>query len=101
MKWLALLFLSAACFAQVQANVVVVGNPAHPMQFQTSPSIQTSINQAGPDGMVWIPANYTGGDCKPVSSCNPGNLLVFDLRNGSFAPSSISGVGTGTVTSVN
>jgi hypothetical protein len=92
MKWLAFLFLTAVCFGQ-NAPIVVVGNQGQPpLQFATpQPSILQAIQKAGPYGQVWIPASYTGGDCNPVSTCNPGSLMILDFRNGTFTPSASGG----------
>lgn len=82
---LAVLLLGAVSFGQsADDNIVVVGNQSQPVQWTHQNSIQAAIQRAGPKGVVWIPATYAGTDCNPVSSCDPGNTLVIDLRGSLF-----------------
>lgn len=67
-------------------NIVVVGDQAQPVQWVHQSSIQVAIVSAGPTGAVWIPNTYTGTDCNPIATCNPGTTLVIDLRGGAFKP---------------
>jgi len=93
------LMLAGACFAQGQqpANWFFPGNPSQPITMVTEGvGIAKAISDAGPFGVVWIPASYQGSDCVPVSSCNGGGQLVIDLRNGKFAPSNLANIATGT-----
>lgn len=94
---LAILALAAGvCFGQAASdNSVVVGNIAQPVAWIHSSTIQTAILKAGPTGTVWIPGNYTGTDCAPISSCSPGSTLVIDLRGGTFQTvPAIGGIGS-------
>lgn len=85
------LVLCAVSFAQdpSNANVIIVGNPAQPVQPTHWKAIQDAINRAGPLGFVVIPADYPAGE--PIS--NPNNTLILDLRSGSFG---FRGGGSGT-----
>lgn len=92
--FLAVLALLASAMGQAASdNIVVVGNQAQPVQWIHQPSIQLAILKAGPTGTVWIPGNYTGNDCNPISSCSPGTTLVIDLRGGLFQTTPSSGGG--------
>lgn len=80
--------LGSVCFAQITKpssdNMIVVGNGSQAVQWLHRADIQASILAAGPQGVVWIPPTYEGTDCNPISSCNPGSVLVIDLRGGMF-----------------
>ena len=90
-------FLASLCFGQsADDNIVVVGNQAQPVQWTHQNSIQNALLHAGQNGVVWIPPNYKGTDCNPISVCNPGNTVVIDLRGGMFQTyPAISGSGSG------
>jgi hypothetical protein len=78
-------FLASFCFGQsADDNIVVVGNQAQPVQWTHQNSIQNALLKAGPYGVIWIPPNYKGTDCNPISSCSPSTALVIDLRGGVF-----------------
>lgn len=83
---LCVLLLSATTYlcgqAQEQASdhIVVVGNPAQPVMWNHRATIQQAITHAQPYGNVVIPADYQGTDCNPISSCNPGNVVIIDWR---------------------
>lgn len=84
-----LLMVAGVCFGQqlqqrADDNIVVVGNQALPVQWTHQGTIQGAIKQAGPKGVVMIPATYAGTDCTPLSVCNPGTTLLIDLRGGVF-----------------
>lgn len=84
-----LLMVAGVCFGQqlqqrADDNIVVVGNQALPVQWTHQGTIQGAIKQAGPKGVVMIPATYAGTDCNPLSVCNPGTTLLIDLRGGVF-----------------
>lgn len=90
--WVLLTFAGVCLGQSADDNFVVVGNPAQPVQWTHASSIQIAILRAGVNGTIWIPANYSGTDCNPISSCNPGSALVIDLRGGLFQTTpSISG----------
>lgn len=75
------LLLCAAAFAQnpSNSNVVIVGNPAQPVQPIHQKSIQDAITAAGPTGTVIIPADWSLLE----TYSNPGGLpMVIDLRGG-------------------
>lgn len=86
---LAALLLSAIgqVSAQIQDaasdRIVVVGNPSQPVVWNHRGNIQDAINKAQPNGTVVIPTSYTGTECNPISSCNPGNVAIIDWRNAS------------------
>lgn len=64
-------------------NWVIVGNPAQQFSPTQKGTIQDAINYAGVGGVVWIPPNYAGSE--DVSSLvNPNNVLIIDMRNGTF-----------------
>jgi hypothetical protein len=96
-----LLMTGLVCAAQVMPaahdNQVVVGNPSQPVQWLHKGNIAEAIRAAGPTGTVWIPGNYVGTDCNPVTICNPGTTLVIDLRGGQFqtVPALAGGGGVG------
>lgn len=81
------LFLCSAAghlFAQIDDSasdkVVVVGNPSQPVAWNHRRTIADAIQKAQPSGTVVIPSSYTGTECNPISSCNPGNVVVIDWR---------------------
>ena len=91
------LILCAASFAQnpSNANVVVVGNPAQPVQPVHGISIQQAIIAAGPTGTVIIPADYSIVE----TYSNPNNTLIIDLRGGTLSVNGVpfGGGGSGCV----
>lgn len=76
--------LRAQSTSQASDNNVVVGDAAQPVQWFHRESIKGAILAAQPNGTVWIPGTYTGTDCNPIAVCNPGAVLVIDLRSGQF-----------------
>jgi hypothetical protein len=96
---LALVCLSAAPEVFVQAttpasdDVVIVGNAAQPFMPNKRGTIQEAINKAGALGVVIVPAAYKGLEVLTDLS-NPNNILIIDLRGGTFKTSpALSGVG--------
>lgn len=77
---------------------IFVGNQSQPVDFQHRGTIASAIQFAGPQGVVWIPPNYQGTDCNPLSSCNPGTTLILDFRNSAFTtyPSLVNTIINGT-----
>lgn len=92
----ALLCVCAVAQVQHAADdyIVVVGNQAQPVAWNHSQTIQTAINAAQPNGTVIIPSSYTGTECTPISTCNPGQVIVVDWRSGGQG-TGISGVKAG------
>jgi hypothetical protein len=74
----------AASANQNSDHQIFVGNQSQPVDFQHRSTIAQAIQFAGPQGVVWIPPNYQGSDCNPLSSCNPGTTLILDFRNNQF-----------------
>jgi len=62
-------------------RIVVVGNVSQPVAWNHRRTIQEAINKAQPNGTVVIPTSYQGTECNPVSTCNPGNVVVIDWRS--------------------
>jgi len=80
---LVVLMFAMASWAQnpSNANIVVVGNEAQPVQFTHKSNIQNAITRAGVGGMVIIPADY------PFPSetfTNPNGIVIIDLRKNTF-----------------
>lgn len=83
-RLLVVLTLAGVCCGQAGDHMVVVGNQAQPVEWHHRSTIADAILKAGPSGVVWIPGDYIGTDCNPLSSCNPGTTLIIDLRGGVF-----------------
>lgn len=67
---------------QANANWIVVGNEAQPINPRHKKNIQDAISAAGVAGVVVIPPDY------PFPSetfTNPNNILIMDFRRGTFA----------------
>ena len=79
MRKLLWLFLCASLWAQdpTNANVIVVGNRAQPVQFTHESNIQNAISRAGTQGIVIIPADYR---FPAETFTNPNSILIIDLR---------------------
>ncbi len=93
MKYSALilaLLVSSCAFAQINTNssdnIVIAGNPAQTSQWPHRGTIQDAVNFAGQNGTVWVPATYAGNESVGNLS-NPNNVLIIDLRGGTFKTS--------------